>query len=419
MKKKFIYFILFLFPAMYSCLDTPNMTVGIANMKIEPTAASGVTSSSSDGALTLTGTVVSVGKIEKLFEKGFYWGYDRKNLTDSVLVEDNNSQPGTFFGTLSNIRGDTTIYWQAFARNDYGISLGDTISYTTPPIFTNNVGNTFSGKLRSYYTSFSLKNDFYFTCGNRNNLFFNDIYRFDGTRWWYDIDTISGARGYPVAFTINDSLAYVGTGYGPGGIVFGDFYVFNGNTHSWNGTPIQTPAEMPRYNAVAFGLNNKGYVVGGNTGNGISKDVWEYSIANGIDTWRKMNDFPYPFFGGLSFSNNERVFVGFGNDNTVDSLWEYNIATDSWKVFASSPTNSQGEQAVILSGVITNDKIYLLDVTNIIWELDLTTGKYKQKSKLPDDLPVRQHMFSVGGAIYVGLDETTGLFYRYYPLWDN
>ena len=404
---------------MYSCLDTPNMTVGIANMKIEPTVASGVTSSSSDGALTLTGTVVSVGKIEKLFEKGFYWGYDRKNLTDSVLVEDNNSQPGTFFGTLSNIRGDTTIYWQAFARNDYGISLGDTISYTTPPIFTKE--NTFSGKTRSLFTSFTLNNDLYFTCGYYNILF-NDIYRFDGAMWWYNIDTIPGARRYPVAFTINDSLAYVGTGQGASlSSIFGDFYVFNGNTQRWNGTPIQTPAEMPRYDAVAFSLNNKGYVVGGNIGSGIfSKDVWEYSITNGIDSWRKMNDFPSPFSGGLSFSNNGRVFVGFGN-GTENTLWEYDVAADSWNEFASSPTNSQGEQASIHSGVITQDKIYLVDINNIIWELDLATGKYKQKSTLPDDFPSEttgQYMFSVGDAIYIGLGGI-GLFYRYYPLWDN
>jgi len=420
MKKKLIYFMFFLFPAMYSCLDTPEMAGGIPNMRKEPTVTSGENTSSSDGILELTGTVTSVGKIGTFFKKGFRWGYSATNFTDSVFLENTDPETGDFFYQLSNVRGDTTVYWQAFARNDFGSSFGNIISYMTPPIFTYNAGYSFTGAQRSDFTFFTLNNNLYFTCGYRN-VFFSDINRFDKTNWWYTVPAFPGAaRANLVAFTI-DSLAYVGTGRAILPNIFGDFYVFNGNAHEWNGVPIQTPTEMSRYDAVAFSLNNKGYVLGGNSGNGVLSDVWEYSVTNGIDAWRKMNDFPYSFSGGLSFSNNERVFVGFGSNNTRDSLWEYNAAADSWKVFASSPTNSQGEQARIYSGVITHDKIYLLDVTNIIWELDLATGMYKQKSMLPEKFPSpppSQYMFYLGDAIYIGLG-VTELFYRYYPLWDN
>ena len=409
---------------MYSCLDTPDMTIGIANMKIEPTVASGANSPfPSDGSLLFTGEVISVGKVDKVFKRGFCWGFDAGKLTDTIFIESTNLEPDTFSYVLQNVRGDTTVYWQAFARNDHDISLGEIKSYTTPPIFTYNVGYAFTGLPRSYFTSFTLNNNLYITCGYYN-IFFNDIYRFDKTNWWYNVPTFPGAaRSNLVAFTI-DSLAYVGTGRATAPTIFGDFYVFNGNGNppNWNGTPIQTPAEMPRYDAVAFSLNQKGYVVGGNTGNEVSKDVWEYSITNGIDSWRKMNDFPASFSGSLSFSNNERAFVGLGAGNLRDTLWEYNAAADSWKVFASSPTNSLGEQTIIYSGAITSDKIYLLDVANIIWELDLATGKYKQKSMLPENFPSppppSQYMFSLGDAIYIGLGGTE-LFYRYYPLWDN
>ena len=401
---------------MYSCLDTPDMADGIPNMRVEPTVTSGEgTASPSDGVLELTGTITSVGKIGTFFMKGFCWGYSATNLADSVFFKDTNFELSPFSYLLSNVRGDTTIYWQAFARNDYGISLGNIISYKTPPIFTYNEANAFTGQLRSNFASFTLNNNLYFTCGYQNILF-SDIYRFDKINWWYTVPAFPGAeRANLVAFTI-DSLACVGTGRASPTIIFGDFYVFHGNTTTpkWDEMPIQTPAEMPRYDAVAFSLNNKGYVVGGNSANGVLKDVWEYSITDGIDSWEKKNDFPSSFSGGMSFSNNERAFVGFGNNDTENTLWEYDAATDSWEVFASTPTNSKG----IYSGVITQDKIYLLDVDNIIWELDLATGKYKQKSTLPEVFQYNQYMFSLGDAIYIGLGGTE-LFYRYYPLWDN
>lgn len=421
MKKGFTYlFIPFLFPALHSCLDTPDMTVGIANTKDEPSVVSGETAySSPDGALQFIGEVTVLGRSTDVFEKGFYWGFDAENLTDSVSLENDRSR-GRFSYLLQNARGGATYYWRAFAKNNYGISFGEIRIHATPAIFEDK-GN-FTGMSRSNFTVFSLKNVLYLTCGYKNKIF-SDVWRYDGSRWWNDIDNIPGnERRYPVAFTINDSLAYVGTGQGifnSQRVSYGDFYIFDRTAERW--TEIETPAEMPRHEAVAFSLNNKGYVVGGHTEDEIFKDVWEYSLGNAAGSWKKCNDFPCLFYGGVCIYDKERVFAGFGNNNeTENTLWEYNAVEDEWTEFVSLPVYPNGNPAKIRAGQIMRNRMYLLDVNNVIWELDLTTGKYKQKSMLPKEFPpqTEQYMFLISDAIYVGLGGTS-LFYKYDPFWDN
>lgn len=525
MKKELIYFIFFLLLATYSCLDTPDMTGGIANMREEPTVTTktdtafsnenftltikgevltqgknsyffhygfcwgidstnltdsiffiknsnteidtfshdlndlngnltyywraiaknqygmalgeirkyktpsekpSVTSEANsdfpdEGSLLFTGKILAIGKIKSVFAKGFCWGTDAENhLTDSVFLENNSFEPGTFSYILPNVRGNTTYYWQAFAKNDYGISHGIIKTYRTPAIFE--AKTDFPPYFRENFAVFSLKNILYITCGEINRNPTSETWWYEENAWRIIQNNMPGNnRRYPVAFTIGDSLAYVGTGQGLNGSerpVFGDFYIFNGNTKTWTTAPIQTPAEMPRYMAVAFSLNNKGYVVGGLFENEVLHDVWEHSIQDGTDSWKKKNDFPKPFYGGISFYNGERAFVGFGNNE--NTLWEYDAEIDQWHEFAKSPTYPQGESARICSGVISRNKIILLDVTNNIWELDLTTKKYVLKNKLPEIFPAynEQNMFSIGDAIYIGTGGTA-LFYRYYPAWDN
>jgi hypothetical protein len=391
----------------------------------QPSVVSGeISAFPADGALLFKGEILALGKINTVFEKGFYWwNTDTENLIDSFSLENDNLEPGMFSYILPNARGNTSYSWRAFAKNDYGMSLGEIRTYTTPPIFE--AEGVFTGRQRSNFTVFSLKNMLYTTCGDNNNMLFSDVWRYDKNRWWNDINDIPGSpRRYSVAFTIDDSLAYVGTGQGLNGsrrVSFGDFYVFNGNTRTWTETSIETPAEMPRHEAVAFSLNNKGYVAGGNNESEIFSDVWEYSINDGTGSWKKMNNFPKSFSGGISFYDEEKVFAGFGNNSdTENTLWKYDAAQDQWDEFAVSPTYSHGGRAKIRSGVIIRDKIYLLDVINNIWELDLTTKQYKQKSALPKDFPPQneQYLFSLGDFIFIGLGGTE-FFYKYNPFWDN
>ncbi|MDR2691297.1 MAG: hypothetical protein LBB73_03230, partial [Dysgonamonadaceae bacterium] len=226
MKKEFTYLIFFLFPALHSCLDTPDMTVGIVNTTNEPSVVSGNASYFADGALQFVGEVTVLGRTTDIFEKGFYWGFSADTLTDSVSLE-NVRLRGRFSYRLPNARGDATYYWKAFAKNDYGISLGEIKTLATPAIFENS-GN-FTGKVRSNFTAFALKNILYLTCGDNSGVIYADVWRYEGI-WWNDIDNIPGeARRYPVAFTIGDSLAYVGTGqglYNSRRVSYGDFYIF-------------------------------------------------------------------------------------------------------------------------------------------------------------------------------------------------
>jgi hypothetical protein len=399
------------------------MPVGIANLKDKPTVVSGKNVDLSyDGVLIFTGELISSGKITDIFEKGFCWGVDAGNLADTVFLENKSTDPGDFFFQVQNARSNTTYYWRAFAENDFGMTLGEIRTYNTPAVFE--ADNEFTGKPRSNFTVFTLKNVFYMTCGYYNNAIFSDIWRYNGSRWWNDLSNIPGPeRRHAVAFTINDSLAYVGTGSGIEGlyrIAYGDFYRLDATARRWS--EIETPPEMPRYEAIAFGLNNKGYIVGGRSPeNEAFQDMWEYSIDSGVGIWKKCNDFPNPFYAGVCIYNQERVFAGFGsNSESENILWEYNAVNDEWTEFIAPPIDRQGNPAKIRAGQIIRDKMFLLDAANIIWELDLRTKQYKQKSALPREFPLQneQYMFSMYDVIYFGLGGTS-LFYKYYPFWDN
>ncbi|GHT55035.1 hypothetical protein FACS189451_01830 [Bacteroidia bacterium] len=393
----------------------------------EPSVISGeISAFPAEGSLLFKGEILAVGKINAVFEKGFYWGVDKEHLTDSVILENTDFKPGGFSYTLLSARGNTTYYWRAYAKNDYGISLGEVMTYKTPAIFEPE--GFFTGELRTNFTAFTLKDVLYITCGTLTNTgtitnpYLNDGWRYDGRQWWSNfgggLPKDTPPREYAIAFTLNDSLAYAG--FGRGSAIYGDLYVFNGNTNSWSSdTPVVI--QNGRYGAVAFSLNNKGYVVGGRNSSGILNDVQECTFVNMLGvTWEEKNNFPKPFSGGICFYDSKRVFAGFGNDGeTNNTLWEYDATLDRWEEFAASPVSGGS----IRSGIIIRDKIYLLCMTNGIhslWELDLTTDKYKQKSMLPENFPrgIEQYIFSVGDAIYVGLGGTS-LFYRYYPGWDN
>ncbi len=82
---------------------------------------------------------------------------------------------------------------------------------------------------------------------------------------------------------------------------------------------------IPRNGAVAFKINNKGYICAGLNGTNLYSDMWEFdpSLSN---PWTKKSSFPggkRAYAAGFAIGNNG--YVGLGNDsiNSVNDFWIY------------------------------------------------------------------------------------------------
>jgi N-acetylneuraminic acid mutarotase len=192
-------------------------------------------------------------------------------------------------------------------------------------------------------------------------------------------------RSGAVVFTI-DNKAYVGLGYN-GDTYFTDLYEYDISLGFWKTKASFTG--VPRERAVAFSLNGKAYIgLGYNRDEDKEelRDFWEYDPA--ADTWTQMNDFGGSArYNAVAFAIDNKGYVGTGNDgaNYNGDFWEYDPADDSWTEIISYPGNKREEAtAFVLEG-----KAYLCTgrnngVTDIdFWQFDAEAKTWT--NKIPDD----------------------------------
>ena len=419
MKQKIIY-LLCILPTLYSCLNSPDMTQGIVNGKKEPTVVTDENFEIPiDGTIRIKGSLISLGKSNTIANCGFYWGYLEDQLDNTTY---SISTTNLFTAEISRLRGDTTYFWRAFAINEFGIDMGNVLSYNAPAIWE--AKENFNATVRSRGTFFILNNRLYITCGERESSSGNLLkdtweYIINDNKWWQADEFPGSQRRYPTSFTIGNQ-AFVGTGQASDASALNDFYKYDSESNSWTVIPVNNAIEV-RYQAIAFSLNNKGYLVGGRNRTQRLNDVWQYTLTDGEDgQWTRMNDFPTVTSGGISISGNNRIFVGF--DEIDKTLWEYKAETDSWEEFSKLPDTI----ITVYSGVLLGDDIYIVDGNNRIWTLNLTNKKWNHKASLPDVFIGKygqggyQNLFLLGNtnSIYVGLGFSR-YFYEYRPLWDN
>ena len=420
MKRKWLYILVFL-PAFSSCLESPEMTTGIVNGKEKPTVRTVKTNPfpNDDGNLFFQGEVTSTGKA-KTTERGFFWSTVSKDSVINGKKIASHTNSDIFTCELKGASGGKTYYWRAYAENSYGYDYGEVDSCKTPAIW---VEKSYFSSIQGKGVIFILNKTIYMTCGEYNGGRepTNEIweYSIEHNHWNRDIDRRfpGNYRINPVVFTIGD-LAFVGTGRYVG--IEKDFYQYNGVSNLW--TEIAVPDDLEaRYEAVAFSLNGKGYLVGGfSAGRNALDDVWQYDPENG--SWERKNNFPVNFYGGISISDNNRAFAGLSYvaSEYARILWEYNEETDSWDEFAILPDELAIYDTAI-SGVIVQNFIYIVDGNNIIWALNMNDKTWKEKTNLPSIFPKKfQTLITTGNSnsVYVGLGFSNYL-YEYHPLWDN
>lgn len=186
---------------------------------------------------------------------------------------------------------------------------------------------------------------------------------------WVRVGTFSGyPRSGAVAVTL-DGKAYVGTGYDDDDIddnnieKLKDLWEFDPVKVSWTQKSPMPDEAIARDQAVGFAAAGKIYIGTGSgqyrteTGEQTPRldDFWEFDpVAN---TWRRIADFPGTArYGAIAFSIQDKGYVSSGyNGGLLNDLWQYDPAADKW----TEKTSNKGYKRKDAVVFVINDIAYV------------------------------------------------------------
>ena len=141
-------------------------------------------------------------------------------------------------------------------------------------------------------------------------------------------------RGVPATFSIDNSL-YIGLGRFMGWgnqdrALLSRFWSYNINNNTWN-VVASFPHQEERSDLSIFVINGNAYLGNGSSDTG-DIDFWKYSPAS--DQWIRLADFDGARTYTSFFEYGGKAYVYFGGfaGNPEDTAFEYNPATDKWRV---------------------------------------------------------------------------------------
>jgi N-acetylneuraminic acid mutarotase len=200
-------------------------------------------------------------------------------------------------------------------------------------------------------------------------------------------------RASAVAFVINDK-GYVALGRDASGKTLRDCWMYDPTNDSWS--EMAPYPDSARVKAIAAVVNNEVYVGLGfepEKGNGINnapgmlKSFWMYSPK--ANNWTKKADFPDNATDAcVSFVWNNEIYVGAGFDGLgfTRSFWKYNPLSDSWsKLNEFSGEARAGATACGDSVHVFFGTGYQTTNKNDWWEYFPQTDSWNKKNSIPDN----------------------------------
>jgi len=186
--------------------------------------------------------------------------------------------------------------------------------------------------------------------------------------WIQKSDFEGVPRSEAVAFCIGNK-GYLATGY-DGEDRLNDLWQYDPDKDFW----VQK-ASLPgkaRSGAIGFGTDSKGYIGTGYDGNEKLSDFWEYDPVS--NTWvQKANFAGTPRYAAIGLAINNLGYVGTGYDGSVlKDFWQYNPQTDQW-IQKVSVGGSKRRDALAFA---INGKVYIAagvnngEYVDDFWEYD-------------------------------------------------
>ncbi|SEM44974.1 N-acetylneuraminic acid mutarotase [bacterium A37T11] len=189
-------------------------------------------------------------------------------------------------------------------------------------------------------------------------------------------------RSGSVGFTIGN-YEYITTGYGTNSTRFTDTWRYDASTGTWD--EVAPFPGAARNNAVSFVSNGKAYVGLGTNSNEMFKDFYEFDPTQGsVGTWKKIDDFPGAGrWGAVAFSLNEVGYVGTGRDGDAQDYNDfYSYKNGTWTKSISTPAKRSFAFVFVLNNLAylgggTNNNsnvvsLYTFDGTNWAAKKDLS-----------------------------------------------
>lgn len=211
-------------------------------------------------------------------------------------------------------------------------------------------------------------------------------------------------RSNAVVFTIEE-FAYVGLGF-DGDDDLNDFWRYDSNLDFW--TRVDAFPGIPRRAAVAFAVNGKGYA-----GTGFSsdqdielRDFWEFDpLAPSGSQWQQIADFPGSArYNAVAFAVDNFGYVGSGfDDNWLKDFYEYDPSTNTWEQIVSlGGSKRENATAFVIDnkayvGTGTNNGSYVFD----FWEFNSTDNTWDRKLELDEE---DDYNIIRSGGVGLGLD---------------
>lgn len=204
---------------------------------------------------------------------------------------------------------------------------------------------------------------------------------------WIEVSSFEGVpRDNAVAFTIN-GRGYVGTGY-DGDDPLKDFWEYDPERNFW--IQIADLPGEPRSAAVGFAVSGRGYVGTGYNDDIVDdylKDFFEYDPET--NTWQQIADFGGSArYKAVAFSINNYGYVGTGDDdNNLKDFYRYDPTSDEWSQIVSYPGNKRVDAVAFVIdgrayvGTGRNNGVYVED----FYAFDPETGLWTRLHDIDED----------------------------------
>jgi N-acetylneuraminic acid mutarotase len=237
------------------------------------------------------------------------------------------------------------------------------------------------------------------------------------------------ARSGAVAFS-TDTKGYIGTGFN-GSTALKDFYQYDPATNKWDtirslGGSLLNPVDTfgtPRYSAIAFSINNIGYVGTGWDGT-YQKDLWAYDPATN-DWTQKAILGGAKRMDGVAFVINGLAYVctGIDNGSYLVDMYAYNPTTNSWTQKHDIANTNPGSfddaydiKRIKAVGFTINGKGFIATgatntVLNTCWEYDPAIDFWIYKTPFEGAARADAVAFVVDSTAYIATGANSGYYF--------
>ena len=377
-----------------------------------------------NGNVEIKGVITNEGRTAITFS-GLCWTTINRPPTEATDSYSNITAGvgGVMTVNLANLRGSTRYYYRAYARNDDGITYGETLHFDTPPIIATGL-KPFPGDRRFANSTayFAIDDKLYLLGGDLGSRYTDELYAYSiPDNDWVQLRSFTGGPARWQAAVSYGNGAYVYGGYDGSGDEKPGLYYYKANMaeNEWDNSSYSfVPDTVTVCKAIGCTYKNSVFFIGGISGDTVRSDVW-CLIAQSL--WNKKTDFPDAQSGGVAVVINDEVYAGLGKNSAgvcTGNLWKTSNDGNTWEFVTNCPIN----QGSILAGVECNGRLYLIDEGYYILEFDPETSLWTRKAQLPSSHWEIHCMYTHTrtNKIYIGLGTASAKSLVVYdPSWDN